>query len=321
MSRAATGITCERCEDETQWRQFVAASPQGSRYCQHDIITALGCEADYWLLQRNGHPVAGIPVITRNAAGPGLPIHSYYVGMMLHPEAWRGKANRRTENLLAISAGAMHRLCAHYDGFQLSLHPELDDVRGFDWFNYHQPERGRIRIQPRYTAQVTLHHDTLFDAARSSRRREFHYARDRERLEFHTDGKPDELISLWQASLQRQGQTLPTIECELTRRFAEHLLQQQNGIIGVTRNRDGEATSAGLLMLDYHGLAHLPVVGTGNTRYGGTLLYFSLMQWALHQGCTLLDFNGANSPQRAYFKHSIGGKARLYFHLGWQRPA
>ena len=321
MAQPGSLYQCEPCQDAEQWQRFVAASPQGTRYCTPAIITALNCEADYWLVMRNGYPVAGIPVITRNKAGSGLPMHSYYTGLMLHDEAWRGKANRRTENLLAISEQAMHSLCEQYDAFQLCLHPDITDVRGFDWFHYHTPERGRIAITPRYSASVALDTDRLFAAARGSRRREYHYAQEREQQSFATDGSVDELLHLWQASLGRQGQPPDSVETDTTRRFAETLLAQGQGIIGVTRDRHGEATTAGLLMLDYHHTAHLPVVGTGDTRYGGSLLYFSLMQTAAGLGCKLLDFNGANSPQRGYFKHSIGGDARLYFHLSWRKPA
>lgn len=62
------------------------------------------------------------------------------------------------------------------------------------------------------------------------------------------------------------------------------------------------------------------MVGTLDTKYGGTMLYFGMMDHAAEQGCTMMDFNGANSPARGYFKHSIGAKAQLYFHLVWQKP-
>ena len=321
MAQTGTLFQCEPCKDPDQWNRFVAHSPQGTRYCNSDIINALDCEADYWLLMRNGYPVAGIPVVTRTSTGSALPPHSYYTGLMLHPEAWRGKANRRTENLLAISEQAMHHLCEIYSAFQLCLHPDITDVRGFDWFHYHTPEQGRIQIAPRYTARIDLDSGDVFAAARGSRRREYQYAQQREQQSFASDGTVDELLHLWQASLARQGQLPDPAETAATKHFAEYLLAREQGIIGVTRTAGGEATTAGLLMLDYHQTAHLPVVGTGETRYGGSLLYFSLMQTAAENGCRVLDFNGANSPQRGYFKHSIGGEACLYFQLQWQRPA
>jgi hypothetical protein len=179
-----SSLTLQRCTDKQTWNEFVALSPQGTHYCSDEIITALGCVADYWLVMRNGYAVAGLPVITNNDVSSGLPVHAYYVGLMFHPEAWNCKANRRTENILAISEAVMTELSQHYSAIQLCLHPDITDVRGFDWFNYHTPELGRVTISPRYSAQVVLDADHMRRSARGSRRREEGYADTREQLHF-----------------------------------------------------------------------------------------------------------------------------------------
>ena len=316
-----TELTAERCNDKDEWDTFVSNSPQGSRYCTFDIITALGCEAEFWLVKRKGYPVAAIPVITNNSASNGLPMHAYYIGLMFHAEAWFCKANRRTENIIKITEFVMKSLSDYYEKIELCLHPEITDVRGFDWFNYHEPELGRVQISPRYTAQVLLDEDTIRSSARGSRRREAGYAVSREQLHFMLDGSVDDLIGLWQQSLKRQNNTLAPIEIDITRNFAIYILKNDLGCIAVTRDKNEVAQTAGLVLFDYNGLVHLPVVGTSQTRYGGSLLYFSIMEYAAERGYKIMDFNGANSPSRAYFKHSIGGEARLYFHLLWLRPA
>ncbi len=314
-------LVLQRCTDQALWDQFLRRSPQACRYSTEPVLHALACKADFWFVKRKGQVIAGLPVITENQAADGLPIHSYYVGLMLHDEAWRCKPNRRTENLLAITEQLMRELSTHYDVIELCLHPDITDIRGFDWFNYHEPQAGRVAIHARYSAQLSLDKEHIRHAARSSRRREEKYAREREQLHFVSGGTSDELLRLWQHSLQRQDCTIPTAELDATRVFAEHLLATETGTIATVRNQDDEAVAAGLLMYDYHGLVHLPVVGIADTRYGGTLLYFSMMEVAAEKGYTRMDLNGANSPARGYFKHSIGGEATLYFHLRWDRPS
>ena len=80
------------------------------------------------------------------------------------------------------------------------------------------------------------------------------------------------------------------------------------------------AVAAGLVFRDYKAFAHLPVVGTHGSKYGGTLLYSSIINELRDQSYCAFDLNGANSPTRAYFKHSIGGDATLHFHVIWSRP-
>ena len=316
-----TELVLQQVSDESQWLAFVESSPQGTRYATPMIIKALGCKADYWLLLRNGYPAIGVAVITDNAAGVGLPMHSYYIGVMYHPQAWNAKANRRTENELLLSETLMTELSKIYPRIELSLHPSISDIRGFDWFNYHRPDQGRAQIIPQYSAQSQLQPVALIRSeARSSRRREEKYAKTREQLTFALDGSADELTDLYRQTFTRQQVALADIEVQITHDFATTVLANRLGKIAVTRNAQGEAQTAGLLLFDYHNLVHLPVVGTSDSQYGGTLLYFGMMDYAAAQGCTIMDFNGANSPARGYFKHSIGAKAQLYFHILWQQP-
>jgi hypothetical protein len=316
-----TYLTLERAEDMAAWDKFVTHSAQGSLYATATIIEVLGCKADYWYLKRNGYPVLGVAVIVKNAIGTGLPPHSYYVGIMYHPEAWNCKANRRTENEMLFCEVLMMKLSKHYDRIELCLHPSISDVRGFDWFNYHTPECGRVQIYPQYTAQAALQPMELIRSeARSSRRREEKYATSRENLHFALDGTVGELVSLYDETFLRQGTKLTQIELNITEQFARTLLAQNLGVIAVVRDENNQAKTTGLLMFDHHKLVHLPVVGSSDTRYGGTMLYFGMMHHAAELGFTLMDFNGANSPARGYFKHSIGAKVQLYFHVVWERP-
>ena len=317
-----TELKLQVVTDEAQWLKFVEQSPQGTRYATPQIIKALGCQADYWFLLRNGHPALGVAVITNNAAGVGLPMHSYYIGVMYHREAWNAKANRRTETELLLSETLMLELSKIYPRIELSLHPSISDIRGFDWFNYHTPDKGRAQIFPQYSAQSQLQPVELIRSeARSSRRREEKYAKSRENIIFALDGTADELTELYRQTFIRQQVELPAIELEITHNFAVCLIENDLGKVAVTRDEQGKAKTAGLLMFDYNNLVHLPVVGTLESKYGGTMLYFGMMDYAAQMGCTIMDFNGANSPARGYFKHSIGAKAQLYFHLLWQKPS
>jgi hypothetical protein len=46
-------------------------------------------------------------------------------------------------------------------------------------------------------------------------------------------------------------------------------------------------------------------------------LYFHILDTALAANAKAVDFNGANSPQRAYFKHSLGARPQLFFQVNF----
>lgn len=303
------------------WEELLTNSPQGTRYASPAVINALGCEVDNWLVLNKNQIVAGVPVITSNRASHGLPMHSYYIGLMYHKDIYKGKENRKTECEIAISEFVMDELSKVYDCVEFSLHHSISDVRGFDWFNYHSPENGRAKISPQYTAISNLQPLSDIRAqARSSRRREEGYAKTREGLHFFMNGTAEELVELYRQTFVRQSLEVSESELQVTMQFASYLLSQQLGEIAVVRDGAGAAQAAGLLFYDLSGFVHIPVVGTLETKYGGTLLYFQMMEYAANKGFEYMDFNGANSPSRGYFKHSVGAKAQLFFHVSWQKP-
>lgn len=308
------------CEEDAAWERFLLSSPQGTMYASSNLIKALNCEADFWFVQHKGVVVAGVPIITKNQAAQGLPMHSYFIGLMYENSVFSGKQNRTTEWELAISEFVMTALSTRYQKFTLCCHPSISDVRGFDWFNYHTPELGRAVISPCYTARVSLENsEMLRQSARSSRRREERYAVEREGLSVDFSGTADQLIEVYKATFVKQGSELTAAETQTTHQFAQYVIEHHLGHVVTVINQEGMIVAAGLTLYDKD-TVHLPVVGVGDTQYGGTMLYFNIMDHALSQGYQYIDFNGANSPKRGYFKHSIGGVATLYFTVDWSSP-
>jgi hypothetical protein len=204
--------------------------------------------------------------------------------------------------------------------FSFSLHPSLWDVRGLEWVHYHDPDLPRLQISPRYTAIVDLAGETgdsLRAACRSARRQEEGYAVDREGLSTGNDGTIEELTSLYLETFARQGVIPAATEREMLPRYAQYFLDVGVGKLIAVRSDNGTALAIALIFNDYDGTVHVPIVGTGDTRFGGTLLYFAILEAALHGGAMAVDFNGANSPKRAYFKHSMGAKPALYFDVSF----
>ena len=314
------GLRVERCSAIADWEEFIHQSPQYSMYCSDAVIKKLSSEADYWFICKGDQILAGLPIVTANFAGSGLPVHSYYIGPMFAKDLWEIPAARRSSKLVDILSAALAVLTKHYNALRFSLHPSFDDVRAFDWFNYHGPSNQRIRIDVRYSAILQLSNfKQNWSHARNVRRQENGYAASRENLKFYEDGTPDELVSLWSESLSRQDIATSRPEIDTTVRFSEYLLEDDAGFIGVVRDASGKAQAAGLLMFEPNSVAHLPVVGTSTSRYGGTMLYWGLIESATKRRFSTLDFNGANSPQRGFYKHSFGASPTMYFDIAWQR--
>ena len=194
-------------------------------------------------------------------------------------------------------------------------------MRGYDWVHYHDPEKPRCTILPRYTAIVPLKTATkerTRQDARSARRQEEGYAVKREGLTATEDGSIEELFDLYCTTFAAQGVDVSETEKTFFGPYLQYFLDAGVGHFLTIRNTSGKAVVGAFIFKDYDNVWHVPIVGTGETRYGGTLLYFHILDFVRRQGGVAVDFDGANSPNRAYFKHSIGAQAQLYFEVRYE---
>ena len=211
-------------------------------------------------------------------------------------------------------------LAAEVDTFQFVLHPDFQDVRGYDWVHYHDETRQRCRLKTAYTAVVDLDGKTKEDlrsGARQSRRHEERYAMTRDHLVMGEMDNIDLMFEFYCQTFARQGTEVKPLEAKLFHRYCSYFLTNGSGRILCIKNGDDAVVAAALVFEDYDKTWHVPIVALGDTRYGGTLLYFHILDTALAANAKAVDFNGANSPQRAYFKHSLGARPQLFFQVNF----
>ena len=303
-----------------EWSALLAVSPQRTRFLDPDFLDLFEVPVRYWGLNRKGVVIAGMPVIDASRFGARALPWCYYQGIVYHDEVWRSAPAKRTQYTIKVSEALATGVAMEEAQFSISLSPALSDVRGLDWVHYHDPSHPRLVLQPRYTGIAPVRGETpesLRKRCRSARRQEEGYAKNREGLIATTDGTIDELVDLYRATFERQGVDVPVTEIDLLRAYAQHFLDAGVGSFLAVRDASGSALAVALVFTDYDETVHVPVIGTGETRYGGTLLYFHILDEAMKQDALAVDFNGANSPKRAYFKHSMGADAILYFEASW----
>ena len=303
-----------------EWRALLEQSPQNTLYLHPDFLELFGVDVRYWGLERKGVVIAGLPVIDAKATGGRFLPWCYYQGIVFHREIWKAAPAKRTQYEIEISEELVTAVAEVEQQFHLSLHPSLSDVRGLDWVHYHAADRARLQLFPRYTAIQSTCGETpenLRRSARSARRQEEGYANSREGLTVDRDGTLDELATLLRETFKRQGSSISEVEQQLLPKFASYLVSSAQGVFLSVRNAEGAAVAIALIFSDVDGTIHVPIVGTGETRFGGTLLYFAILDYALSVEAPAVDFNGANSPSRAYFKHSIGARPVLFFEASY----
>jgi len=308
-------IDLRRIDDLDVWRALLARSPQATRFLDPAFLAVFDAPFRPYGLFRGDICIMGLPVIDTSP----LP-WSYRQGPIFYDEISKGGVAKTIQYEIDLAELAVTELAKVEPRFHFSLSPDLWDVRGYDWAHYHDADKPRCRLTPRYTAVLPLEGANSKDVragSRSARRQEERYANEREGLRPTADGTVDELFALYTETFARQSAHVPANEAALFAPYVQYFLNEGCGHILAVRDAADVAVAMALVFEDLDGVWHVPIIGTGDTRYGGTMLYFQIADLALTHGAKAVDFDGANSPKRGYFKHSLGALPALYFEVDY----
>lgn len=314
-------FSLELIDQPDDWRGLLSRSPQTTRFLDPDFLALFQIAPRFYGLFRKGVCVLGLPVLDpREHSISSLP-WCYKQGPIFYDEIYRSAQAKRIQYEIELAETGITELAKTENWFRFSLHESLTDMRGFDWVHYHEPKKRRCTILPRYTAVVRLEGRSQEDirrATRSARRQEEGYAVKRETLTTSEDGTVDELFGLYCETFASQDVEIAPTERDLFAPYLQYFLGADIGQILTVRDSAGKAVVGAFVFKDYDNVWHVPIVGTGNTRFGGTLLYFHILDFVRSKGGVAVDFDGANSPNRAYFKHSMGANPQLYFEVRYE---
>lgn len=304
------------------WRR----SPHATIFTHPEVATSLANECHWWIVRKGEETSLAWPVAIDGRGRVTIPSFSYYFGPLWSRESESRSGSGRLSERLNVYGSAVERLWQEYGTISAELHPDLLDIRAFDWWNFGQPAQPQFKISPRYSAQL-LHLDTLTDSAllgglRELRRREIRRTHQSKRFATAVCTEFDPRLTL--KLLDLYCQTVPMqSQDEVTSARASiiallGLVERGWGFMVVTRDlRTGEVASV-TLTLEALGVANLVLNLTSPHHRGSGVaaatVYATILE-ARSRGARTFDFNGANSPRRGDDKHSYGAGEVLYFRL------
>lgn len=311
--------------DRQAWDRFVAESPHGSVFLRSGFLDALDLQ---WEIARVG-PAAtpsAAAIILRDQGGQvveGPAPFCQYHGVLFEP-AWADTpAHRRAKESVERVAELLDGLVGE-QRLSWCLHPRFTDIRAFNWFNYHAPEKGQFRIAIRYSGLIAVDRASglagVLEGSRSVRRQEYRKAAARFQVASVLD--VDLLDHLHRLTFARQGLERPAREVRLLRSLASAALREGFGELLVAFDGDGTPAGAALFLFDNRVGYYLVAANDPQYRSAGvsTLLLMAGVERGIARGVSAIDVVGMNSPARGDFKASFGAEPVPYYVVDWARP-
>lgn len=254
------------------------------------------------------------------------PLFTYYVGPIWQNRVYSQIAvHRSLSSPLVIYEKFLTFFEENFQNLSSSFPPEITDLRPIDWWNFHNSEKNRIQIFPRYTAIIdlcpTLDPQSMYRQVRRSEIRTFEK---KYKSDFFCEmdiSDFDEVIELYKQNVPCYKENIPNDVCRSIRELCL-LVKDGFGFFSVFRFKEDKILAQFSLVLRGKKRSNL-VINLTNHQFKSTgLTAFAtnkVINEAKELGDTMFDFNGANSPRRGDDKHSYGAKPLLYFDIEYTK--
>ena len=298
---------------------FWHKSPHSTVFTHPEVLQKVSKRVDWWMAFKGKQPQCLWPICLPDGKQVGLPDLTYYVGPLWAGDVFPMPAHRWLSRMSEVYESFIEHFIEEYDEIQTCLPKGLQDVRAFDWWNYHQPDKPRFEINPRYTACITELNKKSERAIIS----DFRQLRRRELRNLEGLGPPprtvewdvEDLIRLYSEVMERKDTDFQ----EENRNKITALVDLVNlgyGEVVAYKDPKTSTTIAACLLLFAKREANM-VLNLVDIDWRGTGLPAWMITEAIltaqAKGMTCFDFNGANSPNRGDDKHSYGAFPVLYF--------
>lgn len=304
-------------EDEEIWDKFVEASPQGNIFVYSKFLDSLNKKYNLVTCYDNNKIIAGAVILFSENGEPLDSVHPFtqYQGILLSDNSHL-KIHSKISSEFKVLEFFIQELVRYYKKFCFCQSWKLDDMRPFQWHNYHEPEKGLFNINLRYTAILDLSSYDSFEEyltfIRTVRRQEFKKSNANLNLKEIRD--ENILNYLHEKTFQRQGVTRNNEEISLVKSITKVAIDNGYGKLLCSYQND-IPTSSILFLYDKSTAYYLFAANDPEYRntFSGNFVLLNLIKDAFERKVNEIDFVGANSPKRADYKISYNAVLKPYF--------
>ena len=314
--------TFEECLDYNLWDDFVASSPQSNIYCCSSFLTALSSDFKLYFVRKNGNVLLGCIVVLDDDGKVSPPF--MYQGVLFDKHILTLPNHRSAKITLDLIEFLLTSLEKSFDQIMFSLHYSINDIRAFQWFNYHSDDKAMFKVEPYYTGILKFddikNFDSLLKKSRKVRLQEYNKS-NKEGFKVSESIEVSVLDHLHDLTFARQGLKRNDHEKMLAGNFSKIAIEKGFGRLMICRTKEGEPASASLFLFD--NIRGYYLLGATNPEYRnsgvGSFLMFHQLKKCLNDGLNEVDFIGINSPQRGDFKTSFNAESKIYFKLTYNK--
>jgi hypothetical protein len=304
-------------EDLQVWDAFVSTSPQRSIFVYSKFLDSLLVNYVLVTCYKKNKIVAGAVIVYSEAGEPinGTFPFTQYQGILLADNSGNEMHSQVTQEF-KITEYFISVLTEKFKIFSLSHSWRLRDLRPFQWYNYHEPDKGMFKLDLRYAGILDVNKYRDFDSyvasIRKVKRQEF--KKSSQLLSLKMSNDVDILDDLHAKTFARQNLERTDYTSRLVKSIVRHAIDGNYGEMSCAMLND-EPVSSVFFLYDDRTAYYIFGVNDPLHRktFSGTFVLMNMIKNAFDKGVQEIDFVGLNSPNRSDFKISLGAELRPHF--------
>jgi len=309
-------LTLKYKEDKSTWDNFLLTSAQRSIFLHSKFLDSLNINYDLVTCYSKNKILAGC-VFLYNDSGEliqsSFPF-TQYQGLLLSDNHHKNNHSRISHEFKVVEF-FLDSLAKHFKNITFCNSWRFYDLRPFQWFNYHENNRNKFKLDLRYTGvlDLTKFNDfgSYLSTIRTVRRQEFKKS---SKLIFEFSCDISILDMLHKKTFDRQSIQRNANDSFLLKSISKASIFGGYGKLGIVF-LDKKPISASLFLYDDRSAFYL--FGANDPEYrqtgAGTFLMLHMIKDAMQKGISEIDFCGINSPNRGDFKISFNADPKAFF--------
>lgn len=304
------------CISDEEWDQFIQASPQCNVFSLSPFIKALNVDYCRYLFSVDDSVLASILIVK-----PGDHLFSaphpftLYQGLAYSDTALVGPS--KISSNLRTTQSLLQHLNQLYPCHSLCLHPSVNDMRAFQWYNYHQ-DNNKYSIDLAYTGIVNLSEHLTFSnylsSIRSSRRQEYKKSK-KFGISLSCENRITDFIRIYELTFSRQNIQISSPDIKRVAHLVLSLLKSGIAKMFSAIDENGYVCSSVVIISD--SICDYYLFGATDPdfrSYGlNTFLLLESIRDSFESGKKCFDMVGINSPNRGDYKTSFNSIPSHFF--------
>ena len=318
-------LTFNKQEDLLEYDQFVSSSLQGTIFSESFFLKLLKKKYHLWNVKQGTELKAAVCLIVSDDENKVIvDDRVIYSGIMFSVENQRLKTKKRSDEF-EITKFIIENLIKKYKKINFQVSPEFSDLRPFQWFNYFKKTKKKFSLFTRYTSYIDFSKDNLSNFLSSKlylnmetvRRYDYRKAC-KEKASIVASSDISNFLDFYRKLMKKQKINVPAKEIKLVNLMISQLIDLKRCKLFYVKDKSENILYALVYIWDNKRAYYF--LGAGNpkknTPWQSTFGHCEVFRYLQkHQSINLVDLEGVNSPQRGWFKLSLGGSLTTYYNV------